>query len=440
MNYKIATYEAHNICGLKDARFDLEGRHLYIVGGQNAQGKTSALNAVRMALCGKQGCDYPEMPLRTGAKDGWIRVDLADDLTKAGLAVELKLSRKRDGGVVEKFRIVDADGQEVPSPRTLLQRLFSLRAFDPLAFERMNRQEKRETLLKLVGVDLSAFKAERDKLYAERTLVGREGKRLTGKLEAMPVHANVPDKEVSIADLVAEKDRRAAVNQHNAAQVAKMTDLEAELTRCQKAVSDLDEQIARLMSQQEAARFKLMAQEAAVQGHKATLAVLEDQDVVSVQQRIAAADETNRKVRENAAWEAVKAEVEQSRDRWEELAAKMLEIDDRQRRALQEAQWPVEGLSFDEDGVLYKGLPIELASKSERIIVSTRIGMALNPRLRLLVSEGGGDLDVPTIEALDEILRENDFQLILELVTRSDEDEQRCAVVIEDGAIKKENE
>jgi len=59
----------------------------------------------------------------------------------------------------------------------------------------------------------------------------------------------------------------------------------------------------------------------------------------------------------------------------------------------------------------------------------------LNPELRLLVCEHGSDLDLDTLSALDAVLKENDFQLIAEVVTRSKEDEERCAVVIADGEV-----
>ena len=66
---KLLTYEAHNVLGVKDIKFDLTGRHLFLVGGANGQGKSSALTALTMALAGKSGMnDYPEIALRKGEK------------------------------------------------------------------------------------------------------------------------------------------------------------------------------------------------------------------------------------------------------------------------------------------------------------------------------------------------------------------------------------
>ena len=69
------------------------------------------------------------------------------------------------------------------------------------------------------------------------------------------------------------------------------------------------------------------------------------------------------------------------------------------------------------------------------IVASVKIGMAANPKLRLLVCQNGSDLDTDTLEVLDALLKENDFQMIVELVTRTEADEDLCAVVIKDGQV-----
>lgn len=435
-NYRVSTYEAHNIGGIKDIRFDLTGRHLFIVGGKNTQGKTSALNALRMTLCGKNGCEYPDVPLRTGEREGWVKAALDADLEEAGLVAELRFTRGRGGKVTEQFRLTDGTGKDVPSPRTLLQRLFNLRAFDPLEFEKLDRKAKRETLLRLIGIDLKVYQAEHKRLYDDRTAVGRDGKRLAGKLDAMPHHPDAPDQEVSIQKLIAEKELREDVNRRNTNERQRLEALQMDLEKRQADMASAEQKLKDLQASMADLRLKVIAAEALATAQYATVTVLEDQDVLDVQQQIIAADETNRKVRENAARALAAKEVDDSRDEWERLTAAMEVLAEHQEEELKNAQWPVPGLSFDEDGVLFNGLPIEQASKSQRILVSARIGMALNPRLRLLVSEGGGDMDVETLEALDKLMAEEDFQMVLELVSRGIEDDERCAVVIENGQVK----
>jgi hypothetical protein len=131
-----------------------------------------------------------------------------------------------------------------------------------------------------------------------------------------------------------------------------------------------------------------------------------------------------------------RAELEIARKTYEALDKSIGDIQQQMTDKLQSAPWPVPGLSLDENGVLLDGLPIEQACKSRRIDVSVEIGMALNPKLRLLVCQDGGDLDTDSLQALGKKLEERDFQMLLELVTRSETDEALCAVVIKDGAVE----
>lgn len=132
---QVLTYKAHNVLGVKDIQFDLGGRHLFLVGGANGQGKSSALTALVMALAGKSGMsEYPAIALRKGEKKGKVTVVLTGETGGESVTVELSLKQKATGEVVEEFRVLDADGKKTTEPRKLLQKLFTLRAFDPLAF------------------------------------------------------------------------------------------------------------------------------------------------------------------------------------------------------------------------------------------------------------------------------------------------------------------
>ena len=131
---QVIKYEAHNVLGVKDIKFDLAGRHLFLVGGANDQGKSSALTALVMALAGKSGMDdYPEIALRKGEKKGKVTIELAGD--GDSITVELSLKQKAIGRSDRRISRSGFFREKATEPRKLLQKLFTLRAFDPLAFE-----------------------------------------------------------------------------------------------------------------------------------------------------------------------------------------------------------------------------------------------------------------------------------------------------------------
>jgi hypothetical protein len=430
---KVLNYEAYHVMGLEEVKFDLQGHYLFLVGGKNAQGKTSALLALLMALCGRSGCDYPEVALKEGEKEGWVKCQLepdASDTIGKSLSIELLMKRKRDGTVAESFRILDENDQEAPQPRQLLQRFCALRAFDPLAFEKMGRKEKAEVVRKLVGLDFTEQKKQYDRLYKERADVNRDAKRLEAQYTAMERHADAPEQEVSVSALMAELSARQGVNAMNAGERNKLGNIRVAGEIASKEIADLETKLAFAKARLNDCREQYTKQKAIVDS-------LKDADEAEVKQQIQDADATNRKVRQNAQRAQLASECSRLELQAETLNKQMDAITQAQQAALSNAKWPVEGLAFDEDGVLYNGLPFEQASKSVRTLTSVKIGMALNPKLRVLVCQDGNDLDNESLATLGEFLKENDFQMVLEMITRDEHDEERCQVVIHDGKVKK---
>lgn len=443
---RVLNYQARNVLRVKDVDFKMEGHNLFLVGGKNAQGKSSAIKALLMALCGRSGMeDYPEVALREGQDQGWVKVKLSGSVElheSETLTVELFLRRKRNGQVLEEFRILDSAGEEAPEPRTLLKRMFEMRGFDPLEFERMDKKSRREKLLKLLGLDFSADKKEHKRLYEERAGVNRDGLRLKGKVEGMSHYPEAPKEPVSIDDLMGEVERRAAVNRENE-KARKDLETRARLVETgeahvRKALDEAEKARQALAKAEQAAvdaEEALRAERAKHDEQKAIVATLTDENVDEVRTKMRQAEQTNKQVAANKERDAGLAELESLRAESQSLTDRMKAIEERQAEAIKQAKFPVDGMAFDDEGVLLNGLPFEQASKRERIMASFEVGMALNPELRLLVCQDGGDLDEDAIVALDEKLREHDFQAIVELVTRSETDRELCQVVIKDGLV-----
>lgn len=447
---KIISYEAHNVLGVKNIRFDMEGRHLFLVGGKNFQGKTSALTALVMTLCGKSGMgtkDYPPIALRAGEKKGKVTIELTGSSElheNTGLTAELSLRRKASGVVVEEFRLLDSTGEEAPEPRKTLQRLFQLKAFDPLEFERMKPKDKASCVQQMLGLDLSKYDKEHKEVFEERTICARDGKKLAAQLEGMTKHKDAPKEEVKVADLMTEVEKLQAENKSRADMEKladdlkfRQTDLAEDGEIILKEIAALQESLKKKQEELEKTKEQIGVSEKAEKEARKKVEDLPDRtaDIAAVKANIAKADETNRKVRDNIAYAKLEKEVKESRTNWKKLDDRLKEIADERSEEVSNADWPIEGMELQEDGLVWNGLPFEQASTSQRIMASVAVGMRLNPELKLLVCEHGSDLDSDTLDALDAMLKEHGYQMLVELVTRSKEDEERCAVVIADGEV-----
>jgi DNA repair exonuclease SbcCD ATPase subunit len=445
---KIIRYEAHNVLGVRDIEFEMEGRHLFLVGGANGQGKTSALTALVMTLAGKSGMKgYPEVALRSGEKRGKVIVELTGDEDMQdgqGFTAELSWRKKNSGVIEEDFRLLDSTGAEAPEPRTLLKRLFNLKAFDPLEFARMKPKEQATCVQQMLGLDLSKYDRERDEKFADRTVLGREGKKLAAQLEGMTKHRDAPKHEIKVGDLMAAIDAITSAQEDRRIQAEAIEAARQEMKQCEDSVSQAEGEIGRLAAKLDEAKKVLTArlksrkeQEHVVKSEEEALDTLPDrsEELQPIRDQITQADDINAKVRGNVAYDALAAEVKRSRGKYQELSDRLKEIDEERAAEVAAADWPIEGMTLEEDGLLWNGLPFEQASTRETIMASMHVGMRLNPKLRLLVCQHGSDLDSETLDALDGILKENDFQAIFEIVTRTEEDEERCAVVISDGSV-----
>jgi hypothetical protein len=96
-----------------------------------------------------------------------------------------------------------------------------------------------------------------------------------------------------------------------------------------------------------------------------------------------------------------------------------------------DAKFPVPELSFGDDGVLVKGVPFEQASAAEQLRVSVAMGVALNPKLKVLLVRDGSLLDAKSLQLLADMAEANESQVWLERVGDAD----AAAVVIEDGQV-----
>jgi len=420
---KLLQYHVHNVLGVKDAKLDVSGRHLYLIGGRNDQGKTSAITALLIALCGRRGCDYPDIPLRDGEDEGSVLVELDGDETMQSIRVIRKFQRRRDGSVKELLVVTDVDGTPAPEPQTVLNTLYKAKGFDPLAFLSLNKRGKTDAIEKMLGLDSAAFRQEESDMAAERKALGKQRDVAEASVRALPYHPDAPDDEVSVSELLQSLDEARKENAERKKVIAR-----ADSTR--NHLADLRAKLAEIRQEIDSTGKELKEYEKAVDN------VPPIHDIDALNKQIELAEETNRKVRENQNRKDAEAAADKLSVEFSEAEDAIIALRADWARTLREAKWPIGGLSLDATGLLYNGLPFEQASRSVQIRVAVRMAMAQNPTLKLMVCQNGNDLDNDAMAELETALSESDYQMLLEVVTRSDSDEERCQVVFENGEAK----
>lgn len=425
---KIVKLIAENVKRLQAIEITPDGS-LVIIGGQNGAGKTSVLDAIEMAL-GGAGAIPPE-PIHRGKRKARVVADLGD------LVVERTFTPKGSALVVR-----DKDGVEQRSPQALLDSLCSKIAFDPIEFSREDPPKQSATLRKLVGLDFAKLDAERKKAFDERTIINREAKALDARVAALPAPAaGLPDREQTVAELLAELDRRQAVIVENNRQRGAIDKLEDEVAEIDQKGRQLEETITRLEAELAAARSALeglvgqrSAKAKQLEQTRVALAELVDPDLHEVRTQIGLVEETNRKVRAAAERRALEQKLQELGRVSDELTEHIEDIDHAKKKQLTEAAFPVPGLGFDEAGVTLNGIPLEQASAAEKLRVSVAMGIALNPKLKVLLIRDGSLLDDQSLKLVAELAGAAGAQVWLERVG----DRDASAIIIEDGMVRED--
>lgn len=422
---KVVNLEVENFMGVRAVEITPDGP-VVTIGGKNGQGKSSVLNAMISALAGAK--ELPGVAVRDGEESAVTRVVLSRP------EGDLHITRTvREGGKTT-LTVKSADGAKYGKPQQLLDALVGAVGFDPHEFTRLDARKQAERLRELVGLDTTSIDAEREVLYSRRTDVNREYKQLSARVESMPHHADAPEAEVSVSELMEELSNAEALHREYKDGANAVESMKKGIQTTKTEINGLETKLAK-------ARESLSRQE-----H--TLKVVEDStekkrkisekaDISEIQGRIKKSGDENRKVLENAEREKAEAELTEKRAESDGLTKKLAALEAKKTKAMASAKWPVEGLGFDDSGVTYQGRPFSQASSAEQLRVSLAMGMALNPQLRVLVIRDGSLIDDDTMAVIRDAVAEKDFQLWVEKVSATGEG---CTVVIEDGSIKGANQ
>jgi len=409
---KIVRLQSENVKRIKAIEVTPDGSAV-IVRGKNSQGKSSLLDSIEYVFGGKR--THPKKVIRAGEEQAKVVVDLGD------MIVERKWTADDKSQLV----VSSKDGARYQSPQKMLDDLIGKLSFDPLGFMRMDPRQQADTIRELVGLDFTDLDAQRDKHFSERTVANREVGRIQASMGDEP--EEMPTEEVVVSSLV---DTLEGMNDA----LQELSDVESRKLDAQRDVEDLEAVIKEMEVTLKAKRRKLAAAEkdlASITETEEKLAA-DKPDTESVRKQIAEAESHNHKYRVAQEWRANTQALEDAQQEAKALTAKLDTIAAERKERIQDAEFPVPGLSVGDDGVLLGDLPFEQVSQSEQLQVSVAMGIALNPKLRVLLLREASFLDEEHLKIVAEMAEKADAQVWMEVVG-----EEGVGVVIEDGSIKK---
>lgn len=419
MTMRVVHLEAENFRRLRAIEIDPDA-NVVVLTGDNAQGKSSVLDAIWAALGG--GAALKQMgttePIHHGADEARVKVDLGDII----------VTRTWDVGSNKTTLIVEsADGARFQRPQQMLDGLLGRLSFDPLTFANMKPADQLAELVSLVELpfDPAVLDGQRLRAFEARTEVGREVKTLTAQIELIPNDEEAPEEEQSAAEIVAEMNTARAIVEEHAAIRQEAIDAAATVAADQTRVDELTALLGRAQASLDQSTASALSAQAAAAD------LPDDPDMAEFDVRLADVDAVNTRVRAMAERRRLVAAHDEKLTKQVEYTEVIERLDEERQTAVSAAKMPVPGLDFGDGHVIYQGAPFQQASAAEQLRVSVGMAMAANPQVRIIRVENASLLDEGNMAILTEMARDRDYQVWLEVVASGDP----VAIHIEDGMV-----
>ena len=418
MSVKITSFEAENVKRIKAVQFTPSEDGLTIIGGKNANGKTSILDGIVYALGGEKY--RPKNFNREGsAVPGKIRIELSN-----GLIVERS-------GKNASLKVTDPSGRK--GGQRLLNEFIEPLALNLPKFLNASDKEKGETLLQIIGVgeELAELDKKENFIYSERTLVGRDADKKSKLAEALEYYPDAPEELGSASDLIKQQQEILARNGENQRKRDRVKEITFEKHRIFDEAQRLENQIAELTARLEERKkaYEKTAEDEAIAMKDA--AQLEDENTAEIEESIANIEEINRRVRANFTKANAVDEAEQLRNEYDKMTGELEAVRSQRKALLDSADLPLEGLSVSEGALVYKGQQWSDMSSAEQLIVATAIVRKLNPECGFVLMDKLEQMDTDTLAEFGKWLEAEGLQVIATRVSTGDE----CSIIIEDGTI-----
>lgn len=391
---------------------------LTVIGGGNAQGKTSVLDAICYALGGEKY--RPSEPQnRDGVAPAKMEITLSNGLvvTRSGKNLDLK--------------VTDPSGKK--AGQTLLNSFISQFALDLPKFLNASNKEKAKTLLDTLGIEaeLTALDNEERRRTDERLLAGREAERKRHYADELPEYPDAPDAPLSGAEMTKRLQAALAVNAANQAARCRLAELarrvksaEEELTRAEEAA-----EAARKAADSAAVR---VAQAQADLDKANQAGVGADVDTSAINAELESIDAINAQVRTNQDKAKAKDEAEQAEAEYAAAGRAVEDVRNRRMALLNSVKMPLPGLTVEAGELVYNGARWDCMSSMERIIVGVSIVRQLQPKCGFVLLDQLECFDRAQLAKLRDWLAENNMQAIATRVA----DDDTCDIIIEDGMVR----
>lgn len=425
---------------------DFEGG-VYFITGENEIGKSTLLKAIGVLLTGER-----DEVLRNGASKGFAKMVVGDDGEEFDVSLSFTENNPR-GTLTIKQKSTGMATNNV----SMLQRIFGYQDFDAVEFSRWSetaegRRRQIAVVKALLPQDvrerIESIDAEVGGLKAERTGVNRDVKtfdtlvaQMLARMEPGDVEkyskpidvTELMERQATIAQIVEKaKTVRSALEQRT----AQLAEIPGRIELAEDSLKKAKEVAAKMIEEAEKTYKETIAaieeERADLAGRKARaeewLANYEQNNPEStnVAQMLEEAEAHNKKWSLVEQYKEKKAQFDEAKGKAEAMDAKIEQLGKERAELISNAELPIAGLTFTEDGLELNGVPFVPGKVSDSQIMetATRLVIASNPTVKVFRIARGESLGQKRLQTIIDIARRNGYQGFIEQVQRGQNEMQ----------------
>ncbi|MFN5416459.1 MAG: AAA family ATPase [Flavobacteriia bacterium] len=428
---KILKASITNFKNITFKEVEFNGRSAMFVGPNNV-GKSSLIQAI----CSPVNANFmPLEPIKKGEERAKVELTIGGALHGEQVVynVACYFSAEHSRG---RLVLENEEGAKITGGKGVLQEIIGNISFDIMDFIRLGRTdtgkvstagvkqqiELLKTLMSKESIEkLWKLDQEKSKIYAERTEINNGIRYLQG---------NITNNHFTVEEIELYQEEKTASDV--SAKIEDARKKNETFKKCEDYIKFKD------ITKSEATRdlFDLLDTASIKDTEQAIVKIIEDLidkkveqcqsymdknpliDIDSLNKEMDELSKHNQNVLKVKQLQEDEKNLKDRQKESDEITKRLAEIEDEKIKLFASSELPVKGLAFNEEMVTYEGLPLsdDQIPTSRLIGIGVRIGMALNPNLKLLVIKDGSLLDKKTLDFILKVCDKEGYQLLIEMV------------------------
>lgn len=453
----VKNLEIKNLKNIDDFKADFEGG-IYFVRGENEIGKSTLMDIIVTLFTGNRSANL----LKQGKEKGYAKMHVGDD--EKGYDVEIRFTEKNPMGTIS----VEQTGSPFKTNKiSALEEIFQYQDFDAYQFTSWSetaegRRKQVDAVKKLlpeytinrlnnIGSEILRIKEERKEYNIRINLnsnkitqfaftddeLNKFSKEISeSEIYQKKENLSVLKSNIEKADDKAEELKNDIVNKENEFKELKnrfnsdlelldneMTELERVYLENKKRLSEkvkstkekYNSDISILNEEKQNKGKQLEKINKWLSDNK-----LDENELKLIESELAKAKEHNEKHHQVKLYNEISKDLKSDIEKKSEFDYKLESLENEKKEIFMNAEMPVPGLTFDENGLFLNGIPFKTGdiSTSQELEVAVKLIMATNKKTKVFRIGHGNEFGSHKLKSLIDFAIQNGYQGFIEEVVR----------------------